>query len=331
MKFSVIIPVYNVSAYLRRCVLSVQQQTYKSLEIILVDDGSTDGSGLLCDELAMQDSRIQVIHKANGGLSDARNAGLSIAQGEYVLFLDSDDYYATSSVVETLNANLEREDYPDVLLFCRQDYYDDLNRGYNERPYDCSYINACDLPQQVFEYLLNQQRFNMSACFQTLKRTVLVNNNIWFVKGLRNEDIDWSLQLWRVIHSVKAINMYAYVYWHRADSITTTTSILDIRSYDYMFNKWQHLLQPQQPYDLLYLQYLAFVFPTIVYSYYTLPRSDRKEAFRLIKGMIPILQYASTPKAKRIQKVCQVVGIRFTVMLFGLYGKLKPVIRRLRK
>lgn len=89
---SVIIPVYNVEQYLKRCVDSVVTQTYKNLEIILVDDGSTDGSGRLCDELALSDSRIKVIHQKNAGLSGARNAGLRDYKGEYVCFIDSDDY-----------------------------------------------------------------------------------------------------------------------------------------------------------------------------------------------------------------------------------------------
>ena len=89
---SVIIPVYNVEKYLRKCVYSVINQTYKDLEIILVDDGSTDASGSICDEFIKLDKRIKVIHKENGGLSDARNVGIDIANGDYIAFLDSDDW-----------------------------------------------------------------------------------------------------------------------------------------------------------------------------------------------------------------------------------------------
>lgn len=91
-RISVIIPVYNVEGYLERCLMSVIGQTYENLEIILVNDGSTDGSGELCDEFAAADSRIQVIHKENGGLSDARNVGMDMATGEYIGFIDSDDW-----------------------------------------------------------------------------------------------------------------------------------------------------------------------------------------------------------------------------------------------
>ena len=89
---SIIVPVYNVEKYIKKCVDSLITQTYSNLEIILVNDGSPDNSGKICDEYAQSDSRIKVIHKANGGLSDARNTGIDIAEGQYIFFLDSDDW-----------------------------------------------------------------------------------------------------------------------------------------------------------------------------------------------------------------------------------------------
>jgi len=93
---SVIVPVYNVEKYLKQCIESIIHQTYQNLEIILVDDGSPDNCGVICDEYAKQDKRIKVIHQENGGLSSARNAGLDIATGEYISFIDSDDYIAAN-------------------------------------------------------------------------------------------------------------------------------------------------------------------------------------------------------------------------------------------
>mgnify|MGYP003623332904 CR=1 FL=1 len=98
---SVIIPVYNVEAYLDRCVASILRQSYNNLEIILVNDGSTDSSAQMCDAYAQADTRIRVIHKQNGGLSSARNAGIDIASGEYLAFIDSDDFIA-DDMLETL-------------------------------------------------------------------------------------------------------------------------------------------------------------------------------------------------------------------------------------
>ena len=91
-RISIIVPIYNTEKYLDRCIASIVAQSYENLEIILVDDGSSDNCGIICDRWAINDNRIKVLHKSNGGLSDARNAGLSIATGEYIGFVDSDDY-----------------------------------------------------------------------------------------------------------------------------------------------------------------------------------------------------------------------------------------------
>ncbi len=120
---SVIIPIYNVEKYLRECVDSVLAQTYTDLEIILVDDGSPDNCGAICDEYAARDSRIKVIHKKNGGLSDARNAGLKIARGEYIYFLDSDDYIRNDAVEKLVkSAEVQK---PDIIFFNAVLFFDD--------------------------------------------------------------------------------------------------------------------------------------------------------------------------------------------------------------
>lgn len=108
-KISIIVPVYNVERYIERCVESICQQTYTNTEIILVDDGSTDSSGKICDELAVKDPRIRVIHQQNSGLSAARNAGLAVAKGEYIAFVDSDDYIA-QEMYSVMIENMEKYD-----------------------------------------------------------------------------------------------------------------------------------------------------------------------------------------------------------------------------
>lgn len=113
-KVSVIIPVYNVQQYLSQCVQSIFTQSYQNLEIILVDDGSTDDSGRICDTLAQRDSRIQVIHKTNGGLSDARNAGTAACSGEFVFYLDSDDYLERDAISSLMK--IQEENHGEVVV-----------------------------------------------------------------------------------------------------------------------------------------------------------------------------------------------------------------------
>lgn len=106
-KVSIIIPIYNISEYIEECIISLCKQTYKKIEIILIDDGSTDNSGKICDEFEKKDKRIVVIHKENGGISDARNRGLDICTGEYIFFLDGDDY-VEPNIIEILVSLLEK-------------------------------------------------------------------------------------------------------------------------------------------------------------------------------------------------------------------------------
>ncbi len=324
MKLSVIIPVYNISAYLEECVQSVLRQTYVDYEIILVDDGSTDGSSLLCDEFSAHDARIRVIHKENGGLSDARNAGLLAAQGEYIHFLDGDDYYTTKNDLQTLLDELVRQQNPDVLLFCRRDFYEDTGRVENMQLYNVEFINNAPNSTEIFRHLLTTQRFNMSACFQLLRRKMLIEHEIFFTKGLLSEDVDWSLALWQKVESVKAINCPAYSYRHRSASISTSLTIRNYKSYEYMFSKWMGILEKQDT-ELAKLQceYLAFLYPTLLYSYYTLPKQDKKEAFQMLREMRYVLKYSNTQKSDRVVKSMRYFGFPITVHLFATYAWLK--------
>lgn len=134
-KISIVIPVYNVASFLDRCLLSVMRQTYKALEILLVDDGSTDGSGTLCDLYASLDNRITVLHQQNGGLSSARNAGMAIAQGRYLCFLDSDDYVSPRYIEALLQALEENNADVSICSSLRVVGLGDDTDPYDVKPY----------------------------------------------------------------------------------------------------------------------------------------------------------------------------------------------------
>lgn len=128
-KISVIVPVYNVESYLDRCLMSLESQTYRNIEIVLVDDGSTDRSGVLCDEAARRDARIKVIHKANGGLSDARNVGIAASSGEWIYLLDSDDYISPHCFSRMLAVALSNDSDIVECQFVRVYDYDEIDWG----------------------------------------------------------------------------------------------------------------------------------------------------------------------------------------------------------
>lgn len=329
MKVSIIIPVYNVQVYLQQCVQSVLLQTYRDLEIILVDDGSTDDSGHLCDTLAAGDPHISVIHKANGGLSDARNVGLQHAMGEYVAFLDGDDVWLEKDGLRQMMTLVEQK-AADVLLFQCVDIYP--HRQQSRREYDMEYIYT-HTAQEIFDRLVRTQVFNMSACFQLIRRGLLTENDIYFEKGLLSEDIDWSLRLWKHVQHVQAINIPMYGYQHRNESITTSYSIRNLRSYDHIFCKFYDMYQQEQAknnekfsaYWTTALGYLAQMYVSCLYSYNRIACKDRKEAKHLLRTNQHLLEHSISRKSGRVVKCRRIMGLDITIHLFALYGTLKRI------
>ena len=330
MKLSIIIPVYNVEQYLQSCVQSVITQTYQNLQVILVNDGSTDLSGVLCDQLAQQDSRMQVVHKKNGGLSDARNAGLKVATGEYVAFLDSDDVYLLNDGLEQLMA-LAQAEQPDVLLFQAVDVYP--NHQSARKAYDEAWI-AAHSGMEVFHQLVRTQSFNMSACFQIIRRELLEQHQIYFEKGLLSEDVDWSLRLWRYVSKVRAINLPLYGYQHREGSISTTYTIRNLRSYEHIFAKFVQLYNERvvetaaELYWKTVMGYLAQIYTSCLYAYGQIARKDRSEAYAILKRYATLLEHSISIKSDRVIKCKRVIGLRMTVWGFALYGKIRRISKK---
>jgi glycosyltransferase involved in cell wall biosynthesis len=324
MKVSVIIPVYRVEQFLDVCIQSVLKQTYVDLEIILVDDESPDNCPKLCDEYSQQDNRIKVIHKKNGGLSDARNAGLKLATGDYILFLDSDDYWLDNELVDKLCQNAVENESTDIVLFSRVDYYEETKKSINGLKYDVSRIKGRS-KNEVFEYLLTNQLFEMSACFLMLKRSMIIDNEIFFEKGLLGEDMDWCLKMWSFVRSVSAIDCFAYCYRHRPASITTTYALRNVTDFTFILNKWMHIALTEMTdaqLSKLYLGYLAFLYPTLLRNYFLVGKKDRKAEYKLLKGLLPLLSYGMTTKTKQVIVVRKFVGFKISCIVFSLYSLL---------
>ena len=330
MKLSIIIPVYNVEQYLQCCVQSVITQTYQDLQVILVDDGSTDSSGILCDQLAQQDSRIQVVHKENGGLSDARNAGLMVATGDYVAFLDSDDVYLLNDGLEQLMA-LAQAEQPDVLLFQAVDVY--LHHQTARKAYDVEYM-ATHAGAEVFAQLVRTQSFNMSACFQLIRRDLLEQHQLCFEKGLLSEDVDWSLRLWQYVSKVRAINLPLYGYQHREGSISTTYTIRNLRSYEHIFAKFVQLYKERvveaaaELYWQTVMGYLAQMYTSCLYAYGQIARKDKSEAYAILKRYTTLLEHSISIKSDRVIKINRLLGLSFTIWIFAMYGKFRRFLKR---
>ena len=209
---SVIIPVFNVEAYLNKCMASVVQQSYKELEIIVVDDGSTDNSSQICDEWALKDSRIHVIHKENGGLSDARNAGLAVATGGYISFVDSDDWLKPR-FMETLMRTL-KETNADIVE-CGVTYVDEQEHVLRKR---CFRENkAIKNRIEALRALIKEDGIYQTVWNKLYRHDVL--KGILFEKGKYNEDDFWTYQVFDRAEKLAVISDELYCYLQRNTSI----------------------------------------------------------------------------------------------------------------
>ena len=222
-KVSVIIPVYKVEKYLKRCVESVVNQTYKNTEIILVNDGSPDNCGVICDEYAKIDSRIKVIHKANGGLSSARNAGLDIASGEYIMFVDSDDWIEEDSL-EKLDKYMDMS-YDIINFKFRFAKGKTKNIELNDKLKD-SY--ECDLLSYIDKLFLGELDFFI---WNKLYKKNLFDK-VRFPEGRNYEDLATIYKLYFKAKNIIVTDYTLYYYWlGNSNSITSNSTIKNMTDY----------------------------------------------------------------------------------------------------
>ncbi len=232
---SVIVPIYKVEPYLRRCLDSIVNQTYTNLEIILVDDGSPDGCPQICDEFATKDNRILVIHKENGGLSDARNAGLDISKGEYIYFLDGDDILPKNGINILLEILL-REKAQIVSSSFKEFANDEQLSG--ETIQDTSYITMTGSEALVLLCTTNPPGI-MSSCMKIYKSECFTN--IRFPKGKLYEDAHTNYKIYHACKKICYTNAPLYYYRRHEGSImaNTNSSIYDLEAREerYLFLK----------------------------------------------------------------------------------------------
>lgn len=216
LKVSIIIPVYNVENYLKRCLNSVINQTYKNIELLLIDDGSTDRSGIICDEYNERYSFfVNVIHKTNGGLSDARNVGIKEATGDYIMFVDSDDFINEKMVeilvncVNKTNANIVACDFEKVTSD------NEILPIYNEKS---KVISGRDLIKQIFTG--EEKNISFISVCKLIEKKILIDNDIYFPVGRYYEDTFTTHKILLEASKVVVLKQKLYYYRTREGSIT---------------------------------------------------------------------------------------------------------------
>lgn len=208
MFFSVIVPVYRVEKYLNECVDSVLVQTFNDFEVLLIDDGSPDNCGNICDEYASKDDRVKVIHKENGGLSDARNCGLKVATGEYVVFLDSDDKLFDSFVLEKLHSVLIEKNHPEALLTGESN----LNK--------LEILDGKTYLKTLLKKGREQEKYDVTVWNKVYKTKYILDCELFFVKGFVHEDDNWTPKA--IANAKSCIGIDLNICWHRVNDQSIT-------------------------------------------------------------------------------------------------------------
>ena len=316
MKFSVIVPVYKVEGYLEQCVESVLQQTYTDFELILVDDGSPDRCPEMCDELAEKDSRIKVLHKENGGASSARNAGLDIASGEYIMFLDSDDYWNDENALQEVYDKAKFG--TDIVIFGCTDWDIHTNKKVVSRSSYNQEIMQSNDKNMILHYLLSEKKLPGGSTVFMTRRKIIERNSIAFKEGINSEDYDWVLEVFLNADSFAAIDNPFYTYRKgRIGSITTVPNMKTINGIIYTVEKWIEKANTIDNDTIKrdVLNYLAHIYTTGVVMLARLKGKDKKMATKRLKVYEDVLKAAYWKKTKAVRFSLAIFGYRITAYM----------------
>lgn len=315
---SIIIPVYKVEEYLEKCVDSVIKQTYDNLEIILVDDGSPDNCGKICDQYSKKDKRVKVIHKENGGLSDARNAGIDISRGEYISFIDSDDYVEIDYIETLYNSIIKSK--ADLAVCAHKVVYS------NGSVIDKATNNYYEYTsKEALKHMLYDQDLDLSAWGKLYKRNLF--DNVRYPKGRIFEDAATTYKLIDNAKKVVVYSMSKYFYIIRKKSITTnnfTMKKMDlIKSTDEMCtfikNKYPDL---EQAADRRMMYAYMSTLTQFVKSNCKNSEVEDKLMTYIKNNSKKILKDKQIPKRDRIALISIKFGIKFYKIIWNFYEKI---------
>jgi len=321
--FSIIVPVYKVEEYLDQCVQSVLVQTFCDYELILVDDGSPDSCGSMCDSFAEGDQRVKVVHKRNGGLSSARNAGLDIAAGEYVVFLDSDDFWDDETALEHFHDNLE-ETKADLLVFPAKRYYGVENKVtyiLNSKV-ERSRVTDSDVNRAI-SYMLENNIFRAAAWNKVIRKSIIDAHEMRFKEGYLSEDMDWCGDL--LIYCTKfdfyEESLYCYRQ-QRVGSITAGKTEKLVADKIYMCQKGykQALAIQDGERSKLLLSYYAYEYSVALGVSSGL---KDKKILNDLKQLQVLLDYDLCNKVKQVNTFKKFLGYTLTRKILCIFVKMK--------
>ena len=312
--FSVIVPVYKVEQYLHTCINSVLNQSYKNWELILVDDGSPDDCPQICDEYAAKDKRLKVIHKQNGGSSDARNFGIEAAVGKFLLFMDSDDYWDDCFFLYSLSEIINNQSEIVIVNFGWVKYFHNSKLFVEDKRNYTINRDEQENNNQFISKLVENDLFTASAWNKCIKRQFVVENNLYFRKGVRSEDIDWCGRILFLMPSMTCYNKKPYVYRQQVSgSITASVNISHIRDIIQMIRFAQYNSEKMETNEKnMYLSFFAIQYLTLLFHINSGKFNNFPDLHNEVKELRSILKNDLNFKVKTANKFMKFFG--FTIM-----------------
>lgn len=324
MFFSIILPVYNVEKYLEECVDSILGQTFKDFEVVLVNDGSKDSSPAICDAYADRDSRVKVIHKENGGQSTARNMGLENACGDYVIYLDSDDFITSETFFEDIYNKIQETD-SDIVLYKYSKFFDDT-KTLDKCTFTLDFAENITDSDEMLETLVKKDAYYGMAWVKAFRRTMAIKNGVVFDTNLICEDMDWYFNLVLCAEKISAIDKSYIAYRQRAGSVTSSLKLRNLTDYIFTMEKWKEKIESspisERKKDAL-RGALAKYYSNMFITYVRVKDKEKKKHIRRIKEIADILDYSKSSRPQQIRKVYKLVGFKGVITMLTILDKVK--------
>jgi len=322
---SIIVPVFKVEQYLHNCIVSVLNQTYKNWELILVDDGSPDNCPQICDEYASKDKRIKVIHKENGGLSDARNFGINAAVGSYLLFLDSDDYWNDNFFLYDLSEIINRQPEVEIVNFGWINYFQNSKSFVEDKRNYTIKREEQENNNQFIIKLIENDLFIASACNKCIRRQFVKDNQLFFRKGLRSEDMDWCGRILYLMPSMACYNKKPYIYRRQVSgSITASVDNTHIWDIIQMIRAAQYNSEKLETNERsIYLSFFALQYLTLLFNITSEKFHNFPDLHIEVKDLRNILKNDINYKVKVANRIMKFFGFRVMSKLLRQYILIK--------
>ena len=322
-RFSIIIPIFNVEAYLKQAIDSVLKQSFRDFELVLVDDGSKDASPQICDEYQEADSRVVVLHKKNGGAAAARNDGIRMATGEYVTFMDSDDYWDDPEALGKMDAKLSETD-ADVLETRLKAFNCQTGKVQYAKQFPPELLKELSTPEAL-RTLISTATYQVSAGLKVIRRAFLMEHALFFPEGVTCEDILWGIRISAAYPRYAFMNLYFYCYREgRPGSVTSNIREKNIQ--DYLYILTQSYEAVEQADSALgeslrgYLLYQTMIALALVQNL-SVEKSIRADYFAQLRRLCgaDLRKPALHPKAKKALLIYKLFGFRAMAFVLGRY------------